>query len=143
MKLAIKTNVPTRHKRMGQALSIFLVGGSLFCWLGGLAMWLFTSRTLPTDFVIVCLLMLPGVPVALMLLVPPMFFGGYPQWIVNIFGKAFLSELVDSLVAGVALDRKKQREGQCIFSPLADRRNAFALLVALCLIAGLLSGFFH
>ena len=142
MKIAIKTNVPNVHRRLGQALSIFLIVGMAFCVFVA-ALLFFTGRNQPQNLVSALFAMLLLGPPALMLLVPPMFFGGYPAWIVNIFGEKFLLELVNSLVAGVELDRKKQDEDRSIFSRLHDRRTAFALLVALCLITGLLSGVFR
>ena len=139
MQIAIKTDVPKVHRRLGQALSIFLVGGMAFCVFVS-ALLFFAGRNQPPNLVSALLVMLLLGPPALMLLVPPMFFGGYPAWIVNFFGERFLLELVNSLVAGVELDRKQQDEDRSIFSRLHDRRIAFALLVVLCLVAGLTSG---
>lgn len=141
MKVAIKTNVPRVHRRLGQALSIFLVGGMAFCLFVSVLLF-FAGRNQPANLVGALLTMFLLGPPALMLLVPPMFLGGYPPWIVNIFGERFLLELVNSLVAGVSLDSKKHDADRSFFSRLHDRRTAFGLLITLCLIAGLLSGFF-
>jgi hypothetical protein len=74
-------------------------------------------------------------PIALALLVPPMFLGGYPLWIVKIFGIKFLTEMVDTLFIGGALGRKSPGD-QRLTSKLAAHPKLFLFLIIFAAITG-------
>jgi hypothetical protein len=141
MKISLKTNVTGSTKRWGQLFAILLLGGTLFTWIGA-AIWLHNDGRLPTDILLALLLMIPIIPVSLMLLVPPMFFDGYPAWIVNIFGEKFLIEMVQGLFASRRLANPPTKLTSAnALDALLKQRFGLAALIVLALVAGLLSAF--
>jgi hypothetical protein len=134
MKIALKTNVSGKQKRMGQLLAIFLFGGLILNWVGAF-IWYQHDGELPDDFLLCILLMIPIMPIALALLVPPMFLGGYPLWIVKIFGTKFLTEMVDTLFIGGALGRKSPGD-QRLTSKLTAHPKLFLFLIIFAAITG-------
>jgi hypothetical protein len=139
MDIALKTNVSGKSKKMGQFLSIFLLIGMLANWVGAL-IWFGNEGNLPDDFLLCVLLLIPIGPVALVLLVPPMFFGGYSLWIVSIFGVNFLTEMVNTLFIGGAFGRKSATD-EGLVSKLTTHPKSFLFLIIVSLIAGFFWGF--
>jgi hypothetical protein len=93
MKIALKTNLSSSTKRWGKILAAIFIFGTLFTWFGAVLQFYDTGKLQP-DMLLVLLLMIPIIPVCLIWLIPPMFFEGYPTWIVGLFGEKFLTELV-------------------------------------------------
>lgn len=134
MNIVLKTNVPKTQKRIGQLLVFFLALGLISNWIGAF-IWYKADGKLADDFLVCTLAMLPMVPISLALLAPPMFFGGYPAWIVKIFGTKFLTEMVDTLFIGGALGRKSPGD-QRLTSKLAAHPKLFLFLIIFAAITG-------
>jgi hypothetical protein len=139
MKIALKTNVTGSTKRWGKIFAVFLIVGSLLGCID--AAIEFTAKgKLPQDMIFVLLYTITMIPIGLLWLIPPMFFGGYPAWIVSIFGERFLTELVQGLFEPRQNQRprnpKKQRN---MLEALLERRYGFAALIIFSALAGVLS----
>jgi hypothetical protein len=138
MNIVLKTNISDSQKRLGKLLVIFLTVGLISNWVGAF-IWYKNDGKLPDDFLLCTLLMLPTVPISLALLAPPMFFGGYPAWIVKIFGTKFLTEMVDTLFMGGAIARKSAGDERLI-SKLGAHPKLFLVLIVFVAIVGFFMG---
>ncbi|MEY4589003.1 MAG: hypothetical protein RL497_1079, partial [Pseudomonadota bacterium] len=78
-------------------------------------------------------------PTALVFLAPPMFFGGYPAWIVKIFGTKFLTEMVETLFVGGAIARKSAGD-QRFITKVAAHPKFFLFLIIFLVIIGFIMG---
>ena len=138
MNIVLKTNVPKTQKRIGQLLVFFLALGLISNWIGAF-IWYKADGKLADDFLVCTLAMLPMVPISLALLAPPMFFGGYPAWIVKIFGTKFLTEMVDTLFVGGAIARKSAGD-QRFITKVAAHPKFFLFLIIFLVIMGFFMG---
>ena len=140
MKIGLKTAVTGSSKRWGQVFVVFLVVGTLLTWIDSMMLFNKEGR-LPEDTLILLILMVPIIPVNLMLLIPPMFFGGYPAWIVAIFGEKFLNSMVRGLFQNHSKNSTVKERDKNALEGLLKQRFGLAALIILAFIAGVVSAF--
>jgi hypothetical protein len=140
MKIVLKTHVPDAKKRWWRIYTLFIIFAFLF---GGVDSYIqFQEKgTVPDDTVLALMFMGGLMPFGLMWLIPPMFFGGYPAWIVSLFGEKFLTELMrgtfEQRSLSAAANRKPPKNW---WAAVLQRRYGLVALLVFFAIAGLLSG---
>ncbi len=138
MEIVLPTPVSPVAKRWGRVFTIFLVLSTIATWLTT-AVAIGRGERVPDDLWLASLLMVAIIPLNLMLLIPPMFFGGYPAWIVRLFGERFLQQMITGLFAAPSQRAGQKQHGK--YDAMVKQRYALALLVLLAILAGLVTAF--